>query len=38
VRSTVLDLFYILVTIGFFYLSAAFTRGCEKLATEEKSG
>jgi hypothetical protein len=37
VRCAVLDLFYVIVTIVFFYVSAALTRGCERLATEEKS-
>ena len=32
-----LDLFYIIVTSVFFRLGAALTRGCEKLAMEEKS-
>ncbi len=38
VRSAVRDLFYIIVTVIFFYAGALFTRGCEKLAREEQGG
>jgi hypothetical protein len=38
VRSAVLDLLYVALPIIFLYISAAFTRGCEKLAKEEQGG
>jgi hypothetical protein len=30
------DIFYIVITVVFFAVAAAFTRGCEKLEKEEK--
>jgi hypothetical protein len=30
------DILYIVVTVVFFVVAAAFTRGCEKLEKEEK--
>jgi hypothetical protein len=32
------DLLYVILTLVFFWISAAFTRGCEKLAKEEQGG
>jgi hypothetical protein len=30
------DIFYMVITVVFFVVAAAFTRGCEKLEKEEK--
>jgi hypothetical protein len=32
------DLLYVVLTLVFFWVSVAFTRGCEKLAKEEQDG
>ena len=32
------DLFSIVLTLVFFWVSVAFTRGCERLAKEEQGG
>jgi hypothetical protein len=31
-----MDLLYVVITIAFFWVSAAFTRGCDKLSREEE--
>ncbi len=33
-----LDLFYLAITLIFFRISAAFVRGCDRLAEEERGG